>query len=128
MPPGSVVGISPESLNLVQPCPHTLDCNMYMILVTMAIFLIISNHILSLPPTQDVQVSHTVVIKDCGLILSGSINYLGNMRHPCFLKAEGNFQLLTFLMGMTWLYLKPWGQTGWLQVNMALLLSEKGLC
>lgn len=53
------------------------------------------------------------MIKDCGLILSGFIRFLGNMRHPCFKrspKAEGNFQLLSVLMEMIWLYVQPRGQ------------------
>lgn len=54
------------------------------------------------------------MIKDSGLILSGFIDFLGNMRHPHFKsspKAERNFRLLAVLMEMIWLYLQPQGQT-----------------
>lgn len=98
----------------MRACPHTLECGMYMTLANMVAFPIISNYILFLPPPREVQVSHAVTIKHCGLILSGFTNFLGNKSHPCFkrsLKAEGNFQLLAVLMEMTWLYLQPRGQS-----------------
>jgi len=59
------------------------------------------------------------MIKDCGLILSGFIHFLGNTRHPLFersLKAEGYFQLLMVLMEMIWLYLQPRCKT-WLDAS-----------
>lgn len=58
--------------------------------------------------------SHTVMVKDSGLILTGFINFLGNMWHPHFKsspKAEGNFQPLAVLIEMIRLYLQPQGQT-----------------
>lgn len=49
--------------------------------------------------------SCTVIMKNCGLILSGFIHLLGNMRHP-HLGAlwEQSFQLLAVLMEMIWFY------------------------